>query len=123
MPSLRTNLVMNLAANLILAAALCLISGSLVSCAQQSSVLSQSAKDYTVLSGKLAKDMTEKAVADAIGTAPDKADLTTCTDHAGKQWQCRSWIFAGGTKPNNNLRVVFYEADDGSWRVAAWDMF
>lgn len=127
MPSLRTNLVMNLtanlAANLISAAALCLVSGSLVSCAQQSSVLPESTKDYTALSGKLAKDMPEKAVADALGTTPDKADLTTCTDHAGKQWQCRTWIFAGGSKPKNNLRVVFYQADDGSWRVAAWDMF
>lgn len=127
MPSSRTgpvmNVVMNLATNLILAAALCLVANGLTSCAQQSSVLADSTKDYTALSGKLAKDMTEKAVADTLGATPDKADLTTCTDHAGKQWQCRTWIFAGGAKPKNNLRVVFYQADDGTWRVAAWDMF
>jgi hypothetical protein len=127
MPPLRTkrvmNLTANLAANFALAAALCLMSGVLMSCAQQPSILADTSKDYTALSGKLAKDMTEKAVADTLGGTPDKADLTTCTDHAGKQWQCRTWIFAGGSKPKNNLRVVFYQADDGSWRVAAWDMF
>jgi hypothetical protein len=79
-------------------------------------------KDYTALSAKLAKDMAERDVATTLGGTPDKNDLTTCTDHAGKQWQCRSWIFAGG-KPKNNLRVVFYQADDHSWRVVSWDMF
>ena len=74
------------------------------------------------MSGKLAKDMTEKGVADALGATPDKADMTTCTDHAGKEWQCRTWIFAGG-KPKTNLRVVFYQADDSAWHVAAWDVF
>jgi hypothetical protein len=123
MPSLRMKLVTRLATNLVMAAALCLLAGGLASCARQSSVLPDSTKDYTALSGKLAKDMTEKGVADALGGTPDKADLTTCTDHAGKQWQCRTWIFAGGSRPKNNLRVVFYQADDGSWRVAAWDMF
>lgn len=126
MPSLRTKPVASsatkLVTNAVLAAAL--LSAGLMSCAQQSSILPDSTpKDYAALSGKLAKDMTEKAVADTVGGTPDKADITTCTDHAGKQWQCRTWIFAGGTKPKNNLRVVFYQADDGSWRVAAWDMF
>ena len=107
------------------AAVLCLSSG-LLSCAAQNGALPGDAppdtKDYTTLSGKLAKDMTERGVADALGARPDKADLTTCTDHAGKQWQCRTWIFAGG-KPKDNLRVVFYQADDSTWRVAAWDVF
>jgi hypothetical protein len=115
MPSLRTNLILA-------TVVLCLVSTGLMSCAQQSTVLADHNKDYASLSGKLAKDMTEKGVSDAVGATPDKADLTTCTDHAGKQWQCRTWIFAGG-KPKNNLRVVFYQADDASWRVAAWDMF
>ena len=127
MPS-RTKPFITLAANLAMAAALCVAAGGLASCARGPSLLPASAlpdstKDYTALSGKLAKDMTEKAVADALGATPDKADLITCTDHAGRQWQCRTWIFAGGSKPKNNLRVVFYQADDGSWRVAAWDMF
>ena len=126
MPPLRPKPVMNSAANLAtncaLAAALCLMSGALVSCAQEPSILADTGKDYTALSGKLAKDMTEKAVADTLGGTPDKTDLTTCTDHAGKQWQCRTWIFAGG-KPKTNLRVVFYQADDSAWHVAAWDVF
>ncbi len=126
MPS-RTKQLANLATNVALAAALCVAAGGLTSCAREpsllpASVLPDSSKDYTALAGKLAKDMTEKGVADALGATPDKADLTTCTDHAGKQWQCRTWIFAGG-KPKNNLRVVFYQAADDSWRVAAWDMF
>jgi hypothetical protein len=123
MPSSGTKPVMNLATSLALTAMLCLASGSLISCARVPSVLPDSTKDYIALSGKLAKDMTEKAVADALGGTPDKADITTCTDHAGKQWQCRTWIFAGGSKPKNNLRVVFYQGDDSTWRVAAWDMF
>jgi len=116
MLSLRKNVVVNLPKM----AALCLILSNLGACAGQSSVLES--KDYAGLSGKLAKDMTEKAVADALGATPDKADLTTCTDHAGKQWQCRTWIFASG-KPKDNLRVVFYQADDSAWRDAAWDIF
>jgi hypothetical protein len=115
MPSSRTNLLM-------LMAALCLMSGSLLSCAGQTSALPGNTRDYAALTGKLAKDMTEKGVADALAATPDKADLTTCTDPAGKQWQCRTWIFAGG-KPKTNLRVVFYQADDSTWKVAAWDVF
>jgi hypothetical protein len=120
MPSSRTKLFMT-------AAALCLMSGDLLSCAGQSSALlgntsSSNTRDYAALSAKLTKDMTEKGVADAIGATPDKADLITCTDHAGKEWQCRTWIFAGG-KPKTSLRVVFYQADDTSWHVAAWDTF
>lgn len=119
MPSLRTNLILT-------TAVLCLVSNGLMSCTRQSSILAPALadhdKDYASLSGKLAKDMTEKGVSDTLGATPDKADITTCTDHAGKQWQCRTWIFAGG-KPKDNLRVVFYQADDSSWRVAAWDVF
>ena len=115
MPSSRTKQVT-------VAAVLCLMSAGLLSCAGQSSALPGNTRDYGALSGKLAKDMTEKGVADALAATPDKADLTTCTDHAGKQWQCRTWIFAGG-KPNTNLRVVFYQAGDSTWHVAAWDVF
>jgi hypothetical protein len=93
---------------------------SLACCAKLEAGLQS--KDYTTLSAKLAKDMGERDVASTLGATPDKNDLITCTDHAGKQWQCRTWIFAGG-KPKNNLRVVFYEADDHTWRVAAWDLF
>jgi hypothetical protein len=114
MPSLHTNLIKA-------TAVLCLVSAGLMSCAQQASVLADHSKDYASLSGKLAKDMTEKAVSDAVGATPDKADIITCTDHAGKQWQCRTWVFA--SKPKESLRVVFYQADDASWRVAAWDTF
>jgi hypothetical protein len=102
------------------AAAFGLMSSFLLSCARLNDVASS--KDYTGLSAKLAKDMSEHDVADTLGATPDKADLTTCTDHAGKQWQCRTWIFGGG-KPKNNLRVVFYQADDSTWRVVSWDMF
>ena len=115
MPSSPTKLFMA-------AVVLCLMSGGLLSCAGQSSALPGNTRDYGAMSGKLAKDMTEKGVADALGATPDKADMTTCTDHAGKQWQCRTWIFGGG-KPKNNLRVVFYQADDSTWRVVTWDMF
>jgi hypothetical protein len=114
MPSLRTGLIMTIAA-------LCLVSNGLMSCAQQAAVLADSGKDYAALSGKLAKDMSEKAVADAVGATPDKADITTCTDHAGKQWQCRTWVYT--SKPKESLRIVFYQAGDASWRVAAWDTF
>ena len=103
-------------------AALCLAAAGLSACARSSNLLPDNGKDYAALSGKLAKDMSEAGVAQAIGSTPAKADLTTCTDHAGKEWQCRTWIFAGG-KPKNNLRVVFYQTDDHSWRVAAWDLF
>jgi hypothetical protein len=79
-------------------------------------------KDYTELSAKLQKDMTEKDVATTLGATPDKADMTTCTDHEGKQWQCRTWIYAGG-KPKNTLRVVFYQDQSNAWRVVTWDMY
>jgi len=97
------------------AAALCLMS-----CTRFDSGLQD--KDYTSLSARLKKDMSERDVSTALGSPPDKADLITCTDHAGKSWQCRTWIYGGGT-PKNNLRVVFYQADDSAWRVVAWDMF
>ena len=115
MPSSRARLFMT-------AAVLCLLSDGLLSCAGQTSALPGNTRDYAALSGRLAKDMTEKGVADVLAATPDKVDLTTCTDHAGKQWQCRTWIFAGG-KPKTNLRVVFYQADDSAWHVAAWDVF
>jgi hypothetical protein len=79
-------------------------------------------KDYNSLSTKLKKDMSEGDVAVTLGSPPDKADLITCTDPAGKPWQCRTWIYGGG-KPKNNLRVVFYQADDSAWRVVTWDTF
>jgi hypothetical protein len=113
MPSLRRSLI-------VAAAALCLTSSGLMSCARLASSLAD--KDYTALSAKLAKDMSERDVATTLGGTPDKADLTNCTDHEGKQWQCRTWIYAGG-KPKNNLRVVFYEATDSAWRVVSWDMY
>ena len=113
MPSLRASLIAA-------AATLCLTSSGLLSCARLGAGLAD--KDYIALSAKLAKDMSERDVATTLGATPDKADLTTCTDHEGKQWQCRTWIFAGG-KPKNNLRVVFYEANDSAWRVISWDMF
>ena len=113
MPSLRRSLI-------VAAAALCLTSSGLMSCARLASSLAD--KDYTALSAKLAKDMSEQDVATTLGGTPDKADLTNCTDHEGKQWQCRTWIYAGG-KPKNNLRVVFYEATDSAWRVVSWDMY
>jgi hypothetical protein len=113
MPSLRLGLIMA-------AAALGLMSSGLLSCAGMSSSLSN--KDNTALSAKLAMDMSERDVATTLGATPDKADLITCTDHDGKQWQCRTWIYAGG-KAKNNLRVVFYQADDSTWRVVSWDMY
>jgi hypothetical protein len=102
------------------AAAFGLMSSFLMSCARLNDVTHD--KDYTALGAKLAKDMSERDVANTLGGTPDKADLATCTDHEGKQWQCRTWIFGGG-KPKNNLRVVFYQADDSTWRVVTWDMF
>jgi hypothetical protein len=113
MPSLRRGLF-------VAAAALCLTSSGLMSCARLSADLAD--KDYTALSAKLAKDMSEQDVATALGATADKADMTTCTDHEGKQWQCRTWLYAGG-KAKNNLRVVFYQANDSTWRVVSWDMF
>ena len=112
-PSLRRGLIAA-------AAAFGLMSSFLMSCARLNDITQS--KDYTVLSAKLTKDMSERDVANTVGGTPDKADLTTCTDHEGKQWQCRTWIFGGG-KPKNNLRVVFYQADDHSWRVVSWDLF
>jgi hypothetical protein len=91
-----------------------------MSCARLNDVTQS--KDYTAPSAKLTKDMSERDVANTLGGTPHKADLTTCTDHEGKQWQFRTWIFGGG-KPKNNLRVVFYQADDSTWRVVTWDMF
>jgi hypothetical protein len=113
MPSLRLGLI-------VAAAALCLVSSGLLSCARIGASLAD--KDYSALSAKLAKDMSERDVATMLGATPDKADLIPCTDHEGKQWQCRTWIYAGG-KPKNNLRVVFYQADDSAWRVVSWDMY
>jgi hypothetical protein len=113
MPSLRRGLF-------VAAVALCLTSSGLMSCARLGAGFAD--KDYTALSAKLAKDMSERDVATTLGATPDKADMTTCTDHEGKQWQCRTWIYAGG-KAKNNLRVVFYQADDSAWRVVSWDMF
>src|ERR1700686_2852937 len=114
MPSLRLGLI------IVATAALCLMSSGLLSCARMSGDLAD--KDYTAFGGKLAKDMSEHDVATTLGATPDKADLTTCTDHEGKQWQCRTWIYAGG-KPKNNLRVVFYQANDSAWRLVSWDMY
>ncbi len=105
---------------IVAAAVVGLMCSFLMSCAPLNNVTQS--KDYTSLSTKLAKDMSERDVANTLGGTPDKADLTTCTDHEGKQWQCRTWIFGGG-KPKNNLRVVFYQADDSAWRVVTWDMF
>ena len=100
--------------------ALGLMSSALLSCARLNN--DTQTRDFTSLSAKLAKDMSEQDVATTLGGRPDKADMTNCTDHAGKQWQCRTWIYAGG-KAKNNLRVVFYQADDSAWRVVSWDMF
>src|SRR3984957_7603197 len=113
MPSLRASLI-------VAGATRGLTSSGLFSCSALGARLAD--KDYIALSAKLAKDMSERDVATTLGATPDKADLTTCTDHEGKQWQCRTWIFGGG-KPKNNLRVVFYQADDSTWRVVTWDMF
>jgi hypothetical protein len=79
-------------------------------------------KDYASLSAKLKKDMSEEDVASTLGSTPDKADLTTCTDTSGAPWQCRTWIYYGG-HPKNSVRLVFYQAEDKAWRVAAWQIY
>lgn len=79
-------------------------------------------KDYVSLSLRLQKDMSEQDVVTTIGAPPDKADTVTCTDHDGKPWQCKTWIYSGG-RPKNNLRLVFYQADDKAWRVVAWQVY
>jgi hypothetical protein len=106
--------------SLIVAASLCLMADGLMSCARLASSLGD--KDYGALSTKLSKDMSERDVATTLGGTPTKNDLTNCTDPQGKQWQCRTWIYGGG-KAKNNLRVIFYQADDSAWRVVSWDMF
>ena len=61
MPSLRTNMILA-------TAVLCLVSNGLMSCTRQSPLLAPALadhdKDYASLSGKLAKDMTEKGAED-----------------------------------------------------------
>jgi hypothetical protein len=79
-------------------------------------------KDYASLSSQLKKDMTELQVAATIGSAPDKTDMVTCTDHDGKPWQCKTWIYSGGSA-KNTLRLVLYQAASGEWRVASWDVY
>jgi hypothetical protein len=79
-------------------------------------------KDYVSLSLRLQKDMSEQAVTTTLGAPPDKVDTVTCTDHDGNPWQCKTWIYGGG-RPKNNLRLVFYQADDKAWRVVAWQIY
>jgi hypothetical protein len=54
------------------AAVFALTCSLLMSCAQLSNVTQ--GKDYTSLSTKLAKDMSERDVANTLGSTPDKAD-------------------------------------------------
>jgi hypothetical protein len=82
----------------------------------------QQQKDYVSLSLRLQKDMSEQDVTTTLGAPPDKADMVTCTDHDGNPWQCKTWIY-GGERPKNNLRLVFYQADDKAWRVVAWQVY
>ena len=108
MPSLRPKLIMA-------ATAFCLMGcGNLATGLQQ--------KDYNSSSLRLKKDMSEQEVAATIGSSPDKVDMVTCVDHSGSPWQCRTWIYYGG-HPKNSLRLVFYQADDKQWRVAAWQIY
>lgn len=79
-------------------------------------------KNYAALSAQLKKDMSEQEVAATLGSPPDKADLTTCTDTSGAPWQCRTWIYSAG-RPKNSVRLVFYQAEDKAWRVAAWQIY
>jgi hypothetical protein len=79
-------------------------------------------KDYVSLSLRLHKDMSEQDVTTTLGAPPDKADMVTCTDHDGNPWQCKTWIYSG-ERPKNNLRLVFYQADDKAWRVVAWQLY
>jgi hypothetical protein len=79
-------------------------------------------KDYTALSAKLTKDMSETDVTATLGSAPDKTDLVQCHDHAGSPWQCKTWIYAGGG-PKNTLRLVFYQTNNKDWRVGAWEIY
>jgi hypothetical protein len=111
MPLLRLSLMMG-------AAALCLLG-----CAKFANVTpAASSKDYSSLSGQLKKDMSEQEAAATLGSAPDKADLVTCTDSSGAPWQCRTWLYYGG-RPKNSVRLVFYQADDKAWRVATWQIY
>ena len=107
MPSLRLKLMMA-------ATALCL-----VGCANLTTPLPQ--KDYTALSLRLKKDMSEQDVTQTIGSPPDRNDLVTCTDHDGHPWQCKTWIYTG--RPKNNLRLVFYQDDDKAWRIVSWQIY
>ena len=99
----------------ITALALCL-----ASCAGLTSQAPQ--KDYAALSLLLKKEMSEADVTAALGAPPDKNDIITCTDHDGSPWQCKSWIYAGG-RPKNNLRLIFYQADDKAWRTVSWQVY
>jgi hypothetical protein len=81
----------------------------------------QPQKDYTSLSLRLKKDMTEGDVTETLG-APDKNDQITCTEHNGNPWQCKSWIYEGG-RPKNNLRLIFYQGEDKTWKVVSWQVY
>jgi hypothetical protein len=97
---------------------------ALASCSNTSDLTTGSlrGKDYASLSAQLKKDMTEKEVAVTLGATPDKANTEKCTDHDGKPWTCKTWLFAG-SGPKGTLRVVFYQTESSDWRVAAWDMY
>ena len=75
-------------------------------------------KDYAALDLLLKKDMSEADVTAMVGAPPDKNDMITCTNHDGSPWQCKSWIYAG-ERPKNNLRLIFYQAEDKVWRVVS----
>ncbi len=79
-------------------------------------------KDYAAPSLLLKKDMAEADVTALLGGPPDKNDMITCTDHDGSPWQCKSWIYGGG-RPKNNLRLIFYQAEDKAWRVVSWQVY
>jgi hypothetical protein len=111
MASLRLNLIMAATAILLVG---CQGPGNLTAGLQE--------KDFASLGSQLKKDMTELQVAATIGSAPDKTNLVTCTDHEGKPWQCKTWIYSSG-RAKNTLRLVFYQATSGEWRVASWDTY
>jgi hypothetical protein len=100
--------------------ALAAIALCLVGCANLAAQAPQ--KDYAALSLLLKKEMSEADVTTALGTPPDKNDMITCTDHDGSPWQCKSWIYAGG-RPKNNLRLIFYQAEDKAWRTVSWQVY
>jgi hypothetical protein len=79
-------------------------------------------KDYAALGLLVKKDMSEADVTALLGAPPDKNDMITCTDHDGSPWQCKSWIYAGD-RPKNNLRLIFYQAEDKAWRVVSWQVY